>query len=177
PRHGRVPHGVLRRFRRQCADAAPPLRAAHLNRRAGILAAVALAAAAPALASTSHRSRARRDSGTVYIESNSKAPESNEILAFSYKDGSLSAQHIRRFPTGGSGSHDLSNSGVLDADQEVITNPRHTLLFAVNSSSDTIAVFHIEPDGGLSPVAGSPFPSNGKAPSSVGLPGNTLIVA
>ena len=113
----------------------------------------------------------------MYIESNSKAPESNEILAFSYKDGSLSAQHIRRFPTGGSGSHDLSNSGVLDADQEVITNPRHTLLFAVNSSSDTIAVFHIEPGGGLSPVAGSPFPSNGKAPSSVGLAGNTLIVA
>jgi 6-phosphogluconolactonase (cycloisomerase 2 family) len=113
----------------------------------------------------------------VYIESNSKAPGSNGILAFSYTDGSLSAQHIRRFPTGGSGSHDLSNSGVLDADQEVITNPRHTLLFAVNSSSDTIAVFHVEPGGGLSPVAGSPFPSNGKAPASVGLAGNTLIVA
>src|SRR6185437_4402755 len=135
------------------------------------------AAAAPTLGSTSHRAKARPASGTVYIESNSKAPGSNEILAFSYKDGALSAQHIRRFPTDGSGSHDLSNSGVLDADQEVITNPRHTLLFAVNSSSDTIAVFHIEPDGGLSPVAGSPFPSNGKAPSSVGLAGNTLIVA
>jgi hypothetical protein len=38
-------------------------------------------------------------------------------------------------------------------------------------------VFHIHPGGSLSPVAGSPFPSNGKAPSSVGLAGNTLIVA
>jgi 6-phosphogluconolactonase (cycloisomerase 2 family) len=113
----------------------------------------------------------------VYIESNSKAPGSNEILAFGYESGSLSAKHIRRYPTGGSGSHDLSNSGVLDADQQVITNPTHTLLFAVNSSSDTIAVFHIHPGGILSPVAGSPFPANGKAPSSVGLAGNTLIVA
>ncbi|MGZ4180773.1 MAG: lactonase family protein [Solirubrobacteraceae bacterium] len=153
-----------------------------MNRRAAILAALGLATAAtaavPALGSIrGHRSTAVSQSGTVYIESNSKAPGSNEILAFSYKNGALNARHIRRFPTGGSGSHDLSNSGVLDADQELITNPRHTLLFAVNSSSDTIAVFHIHPGGGLSPVAGSPFPSDGKAPSSVGLAGNTLIVA
>jgi 6-phosphogluconolactonase (cycloisomerase 2 family) len=89
----------------------------------------------------------------------------------------LSAQDIQRYPTGGSGSHDLSNSGVLDADQEVITNPRRTLLFAVNSRSDTIAIFHIRADGSLAAVAGSPFPSNGRAPSSLGLAGRTLIVA
>jgi 6-phosphogluconolactonase (cycloisomerase 2 family) len=116
-------------------------------------------------------------SGTVYIESNSATPDSNEILAFRYRNGALSARAIRRYPTGGSGSHDLSNSGVLDADQEVIVNPQRTLLFAVNSSSDTIAVFHIHADGGLVPVAGSPFPSNGSAPSSLGLAGRTLIVA
>ena len=150
-----------------------------MKRRAGIVAAVLLTAGAvPALGSPrAHRSAAVPQSGTVYIESNTKAPGSNEILAFRYKNGALSARGVRRYPTGGSGSHDLSNSGVLDADQEVITNARHTLLFAVNSSSDTIAVFHIEPGGGLSPVAGSPFSSNGKAPSSVGLAGNTLIVA
>ena len=89
----------------------------------------------------------------------------------------LTARGVRRYPTHGSGSHDLSNSGVLDADQEVITNPRRTLLFAVNSSSDTIAVFHIQADGGLVPVAGSPFPSDGSAPTSLGLAGRTLIVA
>jgi 6-phosphogluconolactonase (cycloisomerase 2 family) len=115
--------------------------------------------------------------GTVYIEFNSVAPDSNEILAFHYRSGVLSARGVRRYPTGGSGSHDLSNSGVLDADQEVIVNSRRTLLFAVNSSSDTIAIFHIHADGGLTPVTGSPFPSNGSAPSSLGLAGRTLIVA
>jgi 6-phosphogluconolactonase (cycloisomerase 2 family) len=117
------------------------------------------------------------ESGTVYVESNSQALGSNEILAFRYVNGALSARGVRRYPTGGSGSHDLSNSGVLDADQEVITNLAHTLLFAVNSSSDTIAVFHINRGGDLTPVIDSPFPSNGKAPSSLGLAGSTLIVA
>lgn len=123
------------------------------------------------------RPKAPSASGTVYIESNSSAPVSNEILAFRYVNGVLSARGVRRYPTDGGGSHDLSNSGVLDADQEVITNARRTLLFAVNSSSDTIAVFHITADGGLVPVAGSPFPSGGRAPSSLGLAGRTLIVA
>ncbi len=133
--------------------------------------------AVPATGATQGRTRRVPLSGTVYVESNSTAPDSNEILAFRYRDGVLSGRGVRRYPTGGSGSHDLSNSGVLDADQEIITNPRRTLLFAVNSSSDTIAVFHIHAGGGLTPVAGSPFPSNGKAPSSVGLAGSTLIVA
>ncbi|HKO29473.1 MAG TPA: hypothetical protein VJU80_18575, partial [Solirubrobacteraceae bacterium] len=68
-------------------------------------------------------------SGTVYIESNSSAPGSNEILAFRYANGVLSGRGVRRYSTGGSGSHDLSNSGVLDSDQEVITNAGRTLLF------------------------------------------------
>jgi 6-phosphogluconolactonase (cycloisomerase 2 family) len=141
------------------------------------LAAVAAVAAPATGATRSHKQRATPLSGTVYVESNSRAPDSNEILAFRYRNGVLSGRGVRRYPTGGSGSHDLSNSGVLDADQEVITNPSRTLLFAVNSSSDTIAVFHIHAGGGLTPVTGSPFPSNGAAPSSVGLAGDTLIVA
>jgi 6-phosphogluconolactonase (cycloisomerase 2 family) len=149
--------------------------------RRSALATVCIAGAAvamPALASPGGRAAKRAPlNGTVYIETNSRSPDSNAILAFHYRNGSLSAKDVRRYPTGGSGSHDLSDSGVLDADQEVITNPGRTLLFAVNSSSDTIAVFHIAPGGGLTPVAGSPFPSNGKAPSSVGLAGSTLIVA
>ncbi len=145
-----------------------------------VLAAAVVAAILPAPASGAERGRAPKApavSGTVYVESNSAAPESNEILAFRYRNGVLSPRGIRRYPTGGSGSHDLSNSGVLDADQEVIVNSTRTLLFAVNSSSDTIAVFHIRADGGLVPVAGSPFPSDGSAPSSLGLAGRTLIVA
>jgi 6-phosphogluconolactonase (cycloisomerase 2 family) len=154
-----------------------------MNRRTiTALAACALATAAaimaaPAAGAPHSHKRAVPLSGTVYIESNSSAPDSNEILAFGYHNGVLSARGVRRYPTGGSGSHDLSNSGVLDADQEVITNPSRTLLFAVNSSSDTIAVFHIQAGGGLTPVTGSPFPSNGAAPTSLGLAGDTLIVA
>jgi hypothetical protein len=141
------------------------------------IAIIAAVAAIPAIgAALPHRAGIPL-SGTVYIESNSKAPDSNEILAFRYRNGTLRARHVLRYPTGGSGSHDLNNDGGLDADQEIITNPSQTLLFAVNSSSDTIAVFHIHPGGGLTPVAGSPFPSNGNAPSSLGLAGSTLIVA
>lgn len=143
-----------------------------------MLAAVAAFLAAPVLGAERGLAAARPSlSGTVYIESNSSAPDSNEILAFRYRNGVLSSRGVRRYPTGGSGSHDLSNSGVLDADQEVIVNSARTLLFAVNSSSDTIAVFHIRAGGGLVPVAGSPFPSDGSAPSSLGLAGRTLIVA
>jgi 6-phosphogluconolactonase (cycloisomerase 2 family) len=137
----------------------------------------AILAAPAAGAKRGAAAKAPSASGTVYIESNSAAQDSNEILAFRYRNGVLSGRGVRRYATRGSGSHDLSNSGVLDADQEVITNPQRTLLFAVNSSSDTIAVFHIRADGGLVPVAGSPFPSNGAAPSSLGLAGRTLIVA
>ncbi len=144
---------------------------------AALAAAAAILAAPGSAAERAHSYKAPTADGTVYVESNSAAPDSNEILAFHYRNGVLSARGIRRYPTGGSGSHDLSNSGVLDADQEVIVNPARTLLFAVNSSSDTIAAFHIHADGSLVPVAGSPFPSNGKAPSSVGLAGRTLIVA
>jgi hypothetical protein len=144
---------------------------------AGLVAVGAILAAPVSGAERSNQPPAPSASGTVYVESNSSAPGSNEILAFRYRNGVLSAPGVRRYGTGGSGSHDLSNSGVLDADQEVITNSARTLLFAVNSSSDTIAIFHINADGGLVPVAGSPFPSDGSAPSSLGLAGQTLIVA
>jgi 6-phosphogluconolactonase (cycloisomerase 2 family) len=147
-----------------------------VNRVISAVAACTIAATA-AIGATAAHGKTVPLSGTVYVESNSAAPGSNEILAFRYRNGTLSARGIRRYPTGGSGSHDLNNDGGLDADQEVITNPSRTLLFAVNSSSDTIAVFHIHAGGGLTPVAGSPFPSNGAAPSSVGLAGSTLIVA
>lgn len=139
-----------------------------------VMGALACSSLGPALG---RRDRAVAVTGTVYIESNSSRPGSNAVLAFRYRNGVLSGRGVRRYPTHGSGSHDLSNSGVLDSDQELIVNPQRTLLFAVNSSSDTIAVFHIRPGGGLRPVSGSPFPSHGKAPASLGLASQTLIVA
>src|SRR3954470_12425994 len=115
--------------------------------------------------------------GTVYVESNGHAKGSNSILAFRYTGGSLRPLDIREYLTGGRGSHDLSNAGVLDAEQQIVTNADHTLLFAPNAGSDTVAAFHIEPDGALTPVPGSPFPSGGRAPASVGVRGDELFVA
>jgi hypothetical protein len=115
--------------------------------------------------------------GTAYIESNVAQPGRNSVLALRYHDGSFRPLQISEYPTGGSGSADLENRGVLDADQQIVVNADGTLLFAVNQGSDTIAAFHIASDGTLTTVAGSPFDSGGKAPGSLGISGNFLIVA
>ena len=47
------------------------------------------------------------------------------------------------FPTGGLGITFTTALGPFDSDQEIIVNSTHTLLFAVNGGSDTIAVFRI----------------------------------
>src|SRR3954468_19679625 len=136
-----------------------------------------IAAAVVALLATSAGGAQPTFDGTVYIESNGHAKGSNSILAFRYTSGSLRPLDVREYPTGGKGSHDLSNSGALDAEQQIVTNADRTLLFAVNAGSDSIAVFRGAGDGTLSAVAGSPFPSGGKAPSSVGVSGDLLFVA
>src|SRR3954451_1627329 len=115
--------------------------------------------------------------GTVYIETNDRRKNANGVLAYRYRKGSFRPLSVREYPTGGSGSHDLSNAGVLDAEQQIVTNADRTLLFAVNTGSDTVAVFHIEADGSLTPAPGSPFPSLGKAPASVGVRGDELFLA
>jgi 6-phosphogluconolactonase (cycloisomerase 2 family) len=115
--------------------------------------------------------------GTVYIESNIAKPDGNTILAYQYRSGGdLHPMNVTAYPTRGSGSQDITDSGVLDADQHLLLSPQKKLLFAVNQGSDTVAVFHVAGDGGLTPVKGSPFPSGGKAPASVGLSGDTLVV-
>ena len=116
--------------------------------------------------------------GVVYIESNVAQPDGNSVLAFQYRTrGDLHPMRIAEYPTGGAGSADLTDSGVLDADQHLWLDPQKHLLFAVNQGSDTIAVFHVHNDGSLQAVEGSPFPSGGTAPASVGVSGDTLIVA
>jgi 6-phosphogluconolactonase (cycloisomerase 2 family) len=115
--------------------------------------------------------------GTVYIETNDRRKNANSVLAYRYRNGSFRPLSVREYLTGGRGSHDLSNAGVLDAEQQIVTNADRTLLFAPNAGSDTVAVFHIEADGSLTPAPGSPFPSLGKAPASVGVRGDELFVA
>jgi DNA-binding beta-propeller fold protein YncE len=120
---------------------------------------------------------ARPFDGTVYIETNVARQNASSVLALRYRAGSFRPLVIAEYPTGGAGSADLRNSGVLDADQQVIVNKSRTLLFAVNQGSDTIAAFHIAADGSLTPVRGSPFPSGGTAPASLGISGDILVVA
>jgi DNA-binding beta-propeller fold protein YncE len=115
--------------------------------------------------------------GTVYVEGNVAAPGENAVLAFHYCQGALPSVVAARYSTGGSGAADLDDRGILDADQQVVVNADQTLLFAVNQGSDSIAAFHIAADGSLTTVTGSPFPSGGPAPGSVGVTGNILVVA
>ena len=116
-----------------------------------------------------------RAKNIVYVESND--PNGNAIFAFSRaNDGKLTPLPGSPFPTGGTGVTPTFALGPFDSDQEVIVNPQGTMLFAVNGGSDTIAVFWINHDGSLTPVDGSPFPSGGSNPVSVGLTGQILCV-
>src|SRR5438094_3755751 len=76
----------------------------------------------------------------VYVESN--RAEHNSILAYRNNGGTLS--FLGEFPTGGKGVFDLSlKLGPFDSDQDVLTNSEGTVLYAVNSGSDSIAAFRI----------------------------------
>ena len=111
----------------------------------------------------------------VYVESND--PAGNAIFGFvRHADGSLAPLPGSPYAAGGLGITPTFALGPFDSDQNVIVNPEHTLLFAVNGGSNSIAVFTIAGTGKLTPVAGSPFPSGGSNPVSVGLAGATLCV-
>ncbi|MEO5742351.1 MAG: beta-propeller fold lactonase family protein [Vicinamibacterales bacterium] len=115
-----------------------------------------------------------KTTAVVYVETNS--PDGNAILAYHRSvKGRLSLLGV--FPTGGTGVFDLSlQLGPFDSDQDIITNPERTRLFAVNSGSNTIAVFEIAANGALTALPGSPFPSGGTNPVSVGLVRDALAV-
>jgi DNA-binding beta-propeller fold protein YncE len=116
--------------------------------------------------------------GVVYVESNIAQPGGNSVLAMQYREnGDLHPMRIAEYATRGAGSADLTDSGVLDADQHLLLDRDKRLLFAVNQGSDSVAVFHVQGDGSLVPVRGSPFPSGGMAPASVGVSGAVAIVA
>jgi DNA-binding beta-propeller fold protein YncE len=112
-------------------------------------------------------------SDTIWLESNSTAE--NSILAFQ-NNGTGTPTFLGSTPAGGIGVFDKTFAlGPFDSDQNLIVNPEGTLLFAVNSGSNTIAVFRITGHG-LEAVEGSPFPSGGSDPVSLGLTGNILTV-
>jgi hypothetical protein len=112
----------------------------------------------------------------VYSESNDTQ---NAIFAFRRDgEGNLTPVRGSPFAAGGKGVIDPSfKLGPFDSDQNVQVDRDRRLLFAVNAGSNSIAVFHIRPgDGGLEPVPGSPFPSGGVNPVSVGLRGDQIVI-
>jgi 6-phosphogluconolactonase (cycloisomerase 2 family) len=118
----------------------------------------------------------RRSERVVYTETNDIA---NAVLAFRRDDkGRLTLFPGAPFSTGGKGVIDPSfKLGPFDTDQNVVIDHDRRLLFAVNSGSNSIAVFHIRPhDGSLEPARGSPFPSGGINPVSIGLRGNQIVI-
>ena len=159
---------------------APIPHVARRTARAALLL-MALSAAAAPYAHADDDDGWRRDGrqAIVYTESNVATPGGNSILAYTRdRSGRLVPLPGSPFATRGTGVFDPSlGLGPFDSDQIIITNPEHTLLFAVNPGSNTIAVFRIGVDGSLAHVAGSPFPSGGINPSSVGLAKDTLVVA
>lgn len=77
----------------------------------------------------------------IFLESNSTA--SNSILAFR-NTGNGSPTFLTAAPAGGIGVYDGTFAlGPFDSDQNLIINPEGTLLFAVNSGSNSIAVYDL----------------------------------
>ena len=110
----------------------------------------------------------------IYLESNSTS--GNSIFAYGFNFTS-SPTLLTTTPAGGIGVYDPTFAlGPFDSDQNLIEDPSGTMLFAVNSGSNTVAVFQIQPDGNLVAVNGSPFPSGGSDPVSLGLKDGVLAV-
>jgi hypothetical protein len=112
----------------------------------------------------------------AYSLSNIANSENNSVLAVAYDQTGKNPVDISQCMTGGGGATQLKMPGTVDGNDQIVVNQAHTLLFAVNQGSDSIAVFNIQKNGGLKPVSGSPFPSGGKAPGSLGISGDTLLV-
>jgi hypothetical protein len=114
----------------------------------------------------------------IYVQTNNYMKSMNAIIAYRNNgDGKLMPVLGGPFYTGGSGitNYDLG-AGPNESDGEIrISNDKQYLL-TVNSGSNTVAVFRINLDGTLSPVAGSPFPSGGATPVSIDMWQQYVIV-
>ena len=114
--------------------------------------------------------------GTAYVLSNRPETGQNTVVAIRYGANGFAPLRLREYPTKGTGSSHEGLGAPTDGDQQIQVDAKRKLLFAVNQGSDTVAVFHIQEDGGLEPVKGSPFPSGGTGPISIGLSDATVLV-
>jgi DNA-binding beta-propeller fold protein YncE len=152
--------------------------------RAGRLLAGAASVLAAILA-TAGQVRAQNNTGYVYVETNEGGVAGRNAIRAFHRDarGLLTELPGSPFLTRGTGVHPtadltLANLGPFDSDQCMIFDADRDRIFAVNGGSDTIAVFDVASNGRLTHVKGSPFPSFGANPASVGLSNsNVLVVA
>ena len=81
----------------------------------------------------------------IYVESNDPTAGKNGILAYRRDGiGKLTPLAKSPFMTGGTGVFDASfKLGPFDSDQNLVIDRERRLLFAVNSGSNSIAVFRI----------------------------------
>lgn len=121
-----------------------------------------------------------RRSGVVYVVSNDPVKDGNAVLAYRNDGhGNLTPLPGSPFRTGGTGyatKHELPHFGPFDSDQNLVATPDRRRVFATNGGSDTVAVMDVADDGSLKAVEGSPFPSGGKNPVSLGLAGDKVYV-
>jgi hypothetical protein len=109
----------------------------------------------------------------VYINANINIPGQNAVIALQNDgNGNLTPVAGSPFATGGTGVAGLA--GLLqdiqwDSDGEVAINAAGTLLFAVNGHSNDFSGFNVNPDGSLTIIPGSPFPSGGPQPACIEL--------
>ena len=117
-------------------------------------------------------------SNVLYVMSNDPTAGNNSVYGYHRgADGNLYAITGSPFRTGGTGiGNPMQALGPEDSDYQLITNPAHTKLFAVNGGSDTVGVFDIATDGSLTAIAGSQFASAGNAPVALALVGSNLLV-
>ncbi|MBA3913863.1 MAG: beta-propeller fold lactonase family protein [Acidobacteriales bacterium] len=108
----------------------------------------------------------------VYVESNISNPLHNSILGFSNDGfGNLTPLDGSPYLTQGTGWAPKLGDGLAlqqDDDQQIVINSAGTYLYAVNGRSNTISEFSIKAKGGLA-LVGSPVPSGGTQPASIGL--------
>ncbi len=114
--------------------------------------------------------------GTAYVLSNRQQTGANSVIAMRYGSAGFAPLRLREYPTGGRGARNLGPGAPIDGDQQIQVDRERGLLLAVNQGSDSIAVFRIDDEGGLTAVKGSPFPSGGAGPISIGLSESTVIV-
>lgn len=117
-------------------------------------------------------------SDVVYVQTNNFNDGQNAVLAYRDKgNGKLEPIAGSPFMTNGSGvGNPMQALGPLDSDYELRLSTDKKYLLAVNSGSNTIAVFSIKSNGSLEHVAGSPFPAGGETPTSLDVWGSYVYV-